>query len=291
MRPVLTKNKLSRKLWILYSIIFIICTIGIGVALYLQYYQDEKIGVVLGITAKESEEEDKYNDIKSEFIDGKLFTNDFEIIGQNPTGIKKIKENYDLVVTAFKYEKNEENSTINVAIPYINVDNTAAIEFDKKIRDEYKITAEELMKKENEENTIYTVEYKAYIQNNILSLAIKSGYKEGTKSQKVLIKTFNYSLTENREVTIDEILKIKNINEKEANNKIKDEIKEIQKQNEALKEALGGQTTLYQRNPNSDIYDISNCKQFLYGKNERLYIIYAYGNDTETNEMDVVIFQ
>ena len=291
MRPVLTKNKLSRKLWILYSIIFIICTIGIGVALYLQYYQDEKIGVVLGITAKESEEEDKYNDIKSEFIDGKLFTNDFEIIGQNPTGIKKIKENYDLVVTAFKYEKNEENSTINVAIPYINVDNTAAIEFDKKIRDEYKITAEELMKKENEENTIYTVEYKAYIQNNILSLAIKSGYKEGTKSQKVLIKTFNYRLTENREVTIDEILKIKNINEKEANNKIKDEIKEIQKQNEALKEALGGQTTLYQRNPNSDIYDISNCKQFLYGKNERLYIIYAYGNDTETNEMDVVIFQ
>lgn len=291
MRPVLTKNKLSRKLWILYSIIFIICTIGIGVALYLQYYQDEKIGVVLGITAKESEEEDKYNDIKSEFIDGKLFTNDFEIIGQNPTGIKKIKENYDLVVTAFKYEKNEENSTINVAIPYINVDNTAAIEFDKKIRDEYKITAEELMKKENEENTIYTVEYKAYIQNNILSLAIKSGYKEGTKSQKVLIKTFNYSLTENREVTIDEILKIKNINEKEANNKIKDEIKEIQKQNEALKEALGGQTTLYQRNPNSDIYNISNCKQFLYGKNERLYIIYAYGNDTETNEMDVVIFQ
>ena len=46
-------------------------------------------------------------------------------------------------------------------------------------------------------------------QNNILSLAIRSEYKEGAKSQKAMIKTFNYNITEGREETIDELLALK----------------------------------------------------------------------------------
>ena len=39
------------------------------------------------------------------------------------------------------------------------------------------------------------------------------------------------------------------------------------------------------------MYKISNAKNFLYGKDGMLYLIYAYGNDEDTSEKDIVIFK
>ena len=137
-------------------------------------------------------------------------------------------------------------------------------------------------------NIIYSVEYKAYIQNNILSLVIRSEYKEGDKSQKVELETFNYNLAEKREITIDEILILKNITQEYATNKIRNEIKKIQEQNQPL---INEGYPFYERDYNADRYDISNSKYFLYGKDGMLYVIYPYGNEDDTSEMDIVIFQ
>ena len=115
-----------------------------------------------------------------------------------------------------------------------------------------------------------------------------SEYKEGSNSQVIVVETFNYNLAENREVTIQELLALKNINPKDATQKIRSEIKKIQEQNEPLIEQG---YNFYKRDYNSEIYEVTNCKQYLYGKNGMLYVVYPYGNSEDTSEMDVVIFE
>lgn len=286
MRPVVEKRSTNKKLLVVYIIIFIVCMIGIGISLYFGVFKDEKIGAIIGVTDEESEKEEEYNNLKLEF--DTIFTNNVETLQETNLNLEKISDKFDIVATPYHYEKNEENLTLNVYIPYINVKKSAAIAFNKKITENYKTTAEKLMNQVSTINTIYSVVYKAYLQNNILSLAIRSEYKEGSNSQVIVVETFNYNLAENREVTIQELLALKNINPKDATQKIRSEIKKIQEQNEPLIEQG---YNFYKRDYNSEIYEVTNCKQYLYGKNGMLYVVYPYGNSEDTSEMDVVIFE
>ena len=45
----------------------------------------------------------------------------------------------------------------------------------------------------------------------------------------------------------------------------------------------------YQRNPDDDMYSINNVSEFFLGADNALYIVYAYGNQNHTSEMDIVI--
>ena len=49
--------------------------------------------------------------------------------------------------------------------------------------------------------------------------------------------------------------------------------------------------TVYNRNLSDSMYQISNISTFFLGKNEELYIIFAYGNQNFTSEMDVVLYE
>lgn len=290
MKPVLPDNKVRHRLWILYAIIFIICTAGIGMALYLQYYQEQNIGLIFGITDKDSEEEDEYNELKSEF--SSIFTNQVENLQNETINVEKINDDYDVVVTAYSYTKDDENCTLNVSIPYINIRNEITIGYNQEIRELFRTKAEELMEEGSTQNVIYNVRYKAYVQNNIISLVIEAELKEGTKSQKIMIKTYNYNYVEQKEVTLEELLEIKDIKTSDANNQIKKEIKKSQKDKEALSEVLAEQGyTVYQRDYNSDIYLVENTENYFLGQDGMLYIIYAYGNNDDTNEMDIIIFR
>ena len=82
------------------------------------------------------------------------------------------------------------------------------------------------------------------------------------------------------------MIEIKGITKKEANQKISDEIKIIQKRVEELAK-LG--YTIYQRDYTSDIYNINNVTDYFMGNDNTLYIIYAYGNQNHTSEMDIII--
>ena len=287
MRPVLPKKHLSYKLWIIYALIFLMRVLGIALALYrTQYFQEENVGRALGIIDKDSEKEDQYNDLKAEF--NTIFTNQVENLQNTNVNVEKINNDYDIVVTAYNYKEDKENITIDVAIPYINVQHDSARLFNKQISENYKNRAETLKNQISSLSIIYSVQYKAYIQNNILSLAIRSEYKEGNKSQRISVETFNYNLVEKREVSINEILNLKNITANDATKRVKDEIKKIQEQNQPL---IDQGYSFYQRDYNSSEYEVSNCKQFLYGKNGMLYLVYPYGNKEDTSEMDVVIFE
>ena len=82
------------------------------------------------------------------------------------------------------------------------------------------------------------------------------------------------------------MLKLKGITKKEANQKIREEIKSQQEKSDEL-DKLGYQT--YKRDYTSDMYSINNVNEYFIGKDNALYIIYAYGNENNTNEMDVII--
>ena len=114
---------------------------------------------------------------------------------------------------------------------------------------------------------------------------IKSNLKEGNSAQRIIIQTYNYDLRNNKEITLEEVLKIKNINKGETQNQIKNEIEAEQKKVEDLQK-LG--YNIYSRDMNSDIYNIENSKQFYLSENA-IYIIYPYGNETFTSEMDMII--
>ena len=173
MRPVIQKNKMSYKLAIVYIIIFIICAVGIAFALSkTEYFQDENVGRAFGIIDEDSEKEDEYNELKSDF--DTIFTNQTENIGQGALNVNKIDNRYDIVVTGYNNKEDRENCKIDVSIPYINVANSSAKEFNKRMNTRYKQKAETLEKQISSMNIIYTVQYKAYLQNNILSLAIRS---------------------------------------------------------------------------------------------------------------------
>ena len=59
----------------------------------------------------------------------------------------------------------------------------------------------------------------------------------------------------------------------------------------AIKEANKIQLTgfeTYTRDINSDIYQIDNVTTFFIGPDEKLYVIFAYGNNNFTSEMDII---
>ena len=101
------------------------CVLGIALALYrTQYFQEENVGRALGIINKDSEKEDQYNDLKAEF--NTIFTNQVENLQNTNINVEKINNDYDIVVTAYNYKEDKENITIDVAIPYINVQHDSA---------------------------------------------------------------------------------------------------------------------------------------------------------------------
>ena len=289
MKPVVAQKKKHNLIWVLYVIIFIICILGIGISVYMQFYQDEKMGLIFGRADISSEEEDRYNDLKAEF--SSLFTNNIERTQDENFSIEKLSEDYDIIVTAFSYESQEDNYKLNANIPQLNIKKEIPININKQIRDKFKIKAEEIQESENEENTIFTVSYIAYLQQDILSLVIRSELKEGTKNQKIEIVTFNYNLREDKEVSLMELLKLKGINNEDANKKILIDIEKVQSQNDALEEMTSSKGSLYKRDITSEIYKVENAKQFFLGKDGMLYIVYPYGNDEYTSEMDVIILK
>ena len=122
------------------------------------------------------------------------------------------------------------------------------------------------------------MEYVANVQDDILSLMIRSNLKEGVSAQRIIIQTYNYDLRNNKEINLEEVLKIKNIDKS-------DSIKTEQKKVEDL-EKLG--YNVYSRDVSNDMYKIENSKEF-YLTNDTLYIIYAYGNDNFTSEIDLIV--
>lgn len=264
-------------------VVVIICIVAIGMAVYKQFFKDEKIGVIFGITDEEQDEE--YDNLKSGFFN--IFDNSLNVLEKYAGNVNKIRAEEDLIVEAYKKQEQTENYNLDIKIAYFNINSEVAKRFNNEIRKTFKEKSESVVSS-NGKDIIYNVKYKAYEYNNILSLVILSELKEGNSNQRIIIQTYNYNLSTNKEVTINELIEQKNINISNANNKIKEEIKSSQEENIKLKE-LGYNANV--RDANTDEYKIQNAENFFIGENGYLYVVYAYGNKELTSEMNVVIFR
>ena len=101
-------------------------------------------------------------------------------------------------------------------------------------------------------------------------------YKNGTNPQRRIIQTYNY-----------DIEKDKLLNKEEIEKTVQEEIKKV---NNQMKNINNQGYNVYLRDEDSEIYKIENTSNFFLGKNNYLYLVYAYGNNNYTSEMDLVIF-
>lgn len=277
--------RIKKRQLVLYIFIMMICIASVIIAFYVQFYARIDIGRLIGIHAegefgKKTEEETER--LKSEF--NQIFSNRIENDGEE-NNTKKEEQEKELVYTQYEKKESKLNSyDLEVHIPHINIKNEVIDGYNKEIEDVFVEIANHVLQSENN-NIIYTVEYVANVQDDILSVMIRSNLKEGSKAQKVIIQTYTYDLRNNKEITLEEVLRIEQLDKQVVQEKIKEEIMIEQKKAEDLK-SLG--YNIYTRDTTSDIYDLKNSTEF-YLTNQTLYIIYAYGNATATSEMDLVV--
>ena len=279
------KIKISKKQWIIYISIAIVCIISIIISFYVQFYARIDIGKLIGIKEKNelgNKTEEETQALITDFE--QIFKNNIEDY-ELQISVKSKQEEKPIVYTnTEKKESKSNNYDIEVHIPYINIDNEIIDQYNKEISD-FENKTNSILKGENQNNTIYTVEYAANIKDDILSLVIRSNLKEGSSAQRVIIQTYNYDLRNNKEISLEEMLKIKGADKNEVQNKIDTQIQKEQKKVEDLKK-LG--YDIYSRDTKSEEYKVENTKEF-YLSNNTIYIIYAYGNETFTSETDLIV--
>ena len=270
---------------ILYVSIILVCIICVVVAFYVQFYARIDLASLVGLGSEPAygnKTEEETINLETEF--NNLFTNKINNDnGENNS--KKEEQDKNLVYTGYQRKESKLNSyNLEVNIPHINVDNEITNNYNKEIEDIFLKLANNVLQTENS-NIIYTVDYVANVQDGILSLMIRSNFKQGSNAQKVIIQTYNYDLRNNKEITLQEVLKIEKLDEQDIQNRIHTKVQEEEKKAEDL-HSLG--YNIYSRDINSDIYKLENSTEF-YLTPDALYIIYAYGNETDTSEMDLVI--
>ena len=81
----------------------------------------------------------------------------------------------------------------------------------------------------NEDSTepiVCSISYTAYINNNILSVAIMENYKSGKLPQRLIVQTYNYNLDTGEEVTINDVMASRGVDSTSVNKKINSTIKD-----------------------------------------------------------------
>jgi hypothetical protein len=275
------KNKINKRRIIIYSIAIFACILAIVVIIGIQILGNDVVDNFFGVSKITKKTEEEENRLKANF--DTLFQNQLE--NNSSCEVKKIDKNKDIVYTNYENtDKSANNYEMNVNLPYINIKNQSVKDYNENIKNIFQAKAEEVLKSTNS-NVIYTVKYEAYIENNILSLIIYSDLKQDSSAQRIIVQTFNFNLETNKELTLEDIIKIYELDEKTVQDKIDNEIKTEEKKAEDLK-ALG--YNVFTRDTKSDMYKIKNATEF-FVHNNNLYIIYAYGNDKLTSERDIVV--
>ena len=229
------------------------------------------LGLVLILTLTKKPEQDK----EEEKIDVEQLEIDFDSLFDN--------EENEYIGTLYHIEEEKSGEyKIGADIPYIRIQKEIDDKINKEIND---VFANKLLQiiNESESYTRVNIDYTASINQNIVSLAIRCVLKEGNNAQRTIIKTYNYDITNQKEIDIMEI--IPQDKTEEIQNQINQEIeKQIKKEETIIKQGYNA----YRRDRSSDIYILENATEF-YIRNNILYIIYSYGNNNYTSEIDLII--
>lgn len=283
MKDLMNDNNevMNKKLKIFYIVIIAICIIAIIVAIVIQIQKSNEQKEISQVPVID---EGNIGGYQEEFDD--MFENKVNYLENNSYKIEKLKEDQEIIYSGYQIQEKKLNAyELDVNIPYINIKNSVTEEFNQQIVEVFEKKAKSVLNSTSGD-VVYTVKYCAYVSNNILSLVIRSTLKEGTNPQRDIVQTYNYDLTNQKEYTVDEILEAKGITKREANQRIQEEIQKVQKNVEELQK-LG--YNIYSRDPEDDMYSINNVTEYFIGKDNAFYIIYAYGNQNLTDEMDIVV--
>lgn len=268
-----------KKIKIIYIAIITICIISVILAVILQINKNN-----INDTSKNTDIEAKtQEELKHEF--NSQFNNVINLENYDTSTVPKIDESKEIVYTAYNIEQSEENKyEIDIHLPVMNINNEAGASFNSITQQIFADKATEVLQN-SKTYTIYSVTYTGYINGDILSVIIKSTLKEGTSAQRIIVQTYNYNIATGTEVTINDAIEKVGILAEDVTTKITSEITNSIK--EANKIQASGYET-YTRDINSDIYNLENITTFFLGQDGKLYIIFAYGNDHFTSEMDII---
>lgn len=225
-------------------------------------------------------------EIKSQL--NSLFTNEIISNDYDETNLQKRDASKGIVYSAYDIQKQEGNYELDVHLPVININDSVATDFNKMTQSIFANKASEILNNKYTEKVIYSVDYISYVNDNILSLVIKSTLKQGNNPQRVIVQAYNYNLETGEKVQLVDVLAKRNIIQSDCQNKIHEIATKAQEEAQVL---VQSGYTVYNRNLSDSMYQISNISTFFLGKNEELYIIFAYGNQNFTSEMDVVLYE
>ena len=275
------KNK-----YIFFTVLVLICIVALSLGIYVQFfykYSDtDPLMIGINIGAKKTVEE--YDLLRSNFHE--LFQNQLKINSEE-IRVEKLENEKDVVYTAYNLVNEDETYySVDAQIPMINIDTDTIQKVNAEIKDEYYNKANSIMRM-TEGNTVYKVSYVAYVNSDILSIAIKASLKEQGKSEKVSIKTYTYSISREELISLEDLINLKQTTTEVIQNNISDEIKKAYENAKIIAEEYGA---LYERDLDSPMYEVENAESYFLTDDGYVYIVYAYGNEADTNEMDIVIF-
>lgn len=223
-----------------------------------------------------------------------------EIERQEEEAILNAEENFKKLFLNLEYDENKNGAVylaysmekqvegeydVNINIPLLNIDTDTASSVNDEINNSFGKKLLEVVN-ENETYSKYYVDYVVYTNNNIMSLIVKATLKEGSDAQRVLVKTYNYDLENNKILSLSEYLEKAKMDKGAIQNQI---INYIREKSEATDTALAEQYNLYVRSIRSDEYLIENVENYYIGEDGKLYIVFAYGNKNYTETVDVII--
>ena len=266
-----------------FSLIMIVCIIAIVEALY--YVMNPNIQDNKNI-ADNSLSNAQITDTNLVDNFDEVFQNSFKNTNTSEEA-EKIDADKDYIYT--NYEKTEVNSgnyEIDVKIPVININSEEIKSYNEAIKQVFQDKAESILNG-GSNRSVYSVDYEAFLNNNILSIVIRSTLKEGSNPQRVIIQTYCYNIKEMKKVEFSDIMTLKNLDTNTVQEKIRKQIQGKQEEAKALQQ-LG--YSVYIRDLRSDRYDVENISNFFIDENNNIYVIYAYGNSSNTDVTDIVIF-
>lgn len=276
----------GRNKYIFFMVLILICIVALSLSIYVQFfykYSDtDPFMIGINIGAKKTAEE--YDLLRSNFND--LFQNQLKI-NSNEMRVKKLENEKELVYTAYNLVNQDETYySVDAQIPILNINTEVIKKVNSEIKNEYYNKANAIMR-QTEGNTIYRVTYQAYINSDILSIVIKASLKEEGKSEKVSIKTYNYSLSQEKLISLENLIDLKKTTVEVVQKSIQDEVKKAYENAKIIAAEYG---TLFERDLNSEMYKVEATENYFLTEEGYVYVIYAYGNKEYTNEMDIVIF-
>lgn len=271
----------------LYILIAVFCVFAIIAGIYAQFIEKGAKHTNNVDIQDEKPLEKTKEIIKSDF--NNLFTNSVNLNNADTTGIIKINNDKEIIYAIDK-EENTDSYELNVHIPVVNIKNEVVSSFNKITQTVFANKVNEILKKTDVTvKTLYDINYVAYINGDILSVIIKSTLKEKQSAQRVIVQTYNYNLSTGKRVSLNDLITKKTLNKDEVNDEIKKVIQEADNESKLIAEA--GYNEVFSRDLSSNMYTVDNSGIFFLGDNEQLYIIYAYGNQNFTSEMDIVLFE